>query len=117
MASPTHQAEFEQTPGDSEGQGSLACCSAWGHNEHHHPQRESRPAVKSCHLDLSGKPVMRGIKMKGQNIHWGSRSLGVDFRDFFPRKSWTFSSSIFPRGGGISVATQLRSEGHVVGTR
>ena len=23
--------EFEQTPGDSEGQGSLACCSSWGH--------------------------------------------------------------------------------------
>ena len=25
--------EFEQTPGDSEGQGTLACCSPWGHNE------------------------------------------------------------------------------------
>ena len=25
--------EFEQTPGDSEGQGSLACCSPLGHNE------------------------------------------------------------------------------------
>ena len=25
--------EFEQTLGDSEGQGSLACCSPWGHNE------------------------------------------------------------------------------------
>ena len=25
--------EFEQTPGDGEGQGSLACCSPWGHNE------------------------------------------------------------------------------------
>ena len=24
--------EFEQTPGDSEGQGSLACCSPWSHN-------------------------------------------------------------------------------------
>jgi len=23
--------EFEQTPGDSEGQGSLACCSPWDH--------------------------------------------------------------------------------------
>ena len=22
--------EFEQTPGDGEGQGSLACCSLWG---------------------------------------------------------------------------------------
>ena len=25
--------EFEQTPGDSEGQGSLACCSPWGPKE------------------------------------------------------------------------------------
>ena len=25
--------EFEQTPGDTEGQGSLACCSPWGRKE------------------------------------------------------------------------------------
>ena len=25
--------EFEQTLGDGEGQGSLVCCSAWGHKE------------------------------------------------------------------------------------
>ena len=25
--------EFEQTLGDSEGQGSLACCNPWGHKE------------------------------------------------------------------------------------
>jgi len=25
--------EFEQTPGDSEGEGSLECCSPWGHKE------------------------------------------------------------------------------------
>ena len=25
--------EFEQTPGNSEGQGSLACCNPWGHTE------------------------------------------------------------------------------------
>ena len=24
---------LEQTPGDGEGQGSLACCSSWGHEE------------------------------------------------------------------------------------
>ena len=27
------RSEFEQTPGDSEGQGSLACCSPWGCKE------------------------------------------------------------------------------------
>ena len=25
--------ELEQTPGDRKGQGSLACCRPWGHNE------------------------------------------------------------------------------------
>ena len=25
--------EFEQAPGDDEGQGSLACCDSWGHKE------------------------------------------------------------------------------------
>ena len=25
--------EFEQTPGDGERQGSLACCGPWGHKE------------------------------------------------------------------------------------
>ena len=25
--------EYEQTPGDSEGQGSLVCCNSWGHKE------------------------------------------------------------------------------------
>ena len=25
--------EFEQAPGDSEGQGSLDCCGSWGHKE------------------------------------------------------------------------------------
>ena len=25
--------EFEPTPGDSEGQGSLACCAPWGQKE------------------------------------------------------------------------------------
>ena len=25
--------EFEESPGDAEGQGSLVCCSPWGHNE------------------------------------------------------------------------------------
>ena len=27
--------EFEQIPGDNEGQGSLECCSPWGHRVRH----------------------------------------------------------------------------------
>ena len=36
MAGRHHQInghEFEQTPGDGEGQGGLACCSPWDHKE------------------------------------------------------------------------------------
>lgn len=29
----TNGHEFEQTPGNSEGQGSLVCCSPWSHKE------------------------------------------------------------------------------------
>ena len=29
----TNSMEIEQAPGDDEGQGSLACCSPWGHKE------------------------------------------------------------------------------------
>ena len=28
-----NERELEQTPGDGEGQGDLACCSPWGHKE------------------------------------------------------------------------------------
>ena len=33
MVSLTNAPEFEQALGDGEGQGSLACCSPWGHKE------------------------------------------------------------------------------------
>ena len=31
--------EFEQTLEDGEGQGSLVCCSPWGHRESERPER------------------------------------------------------------------------------
>ena len=35
--------EFEQAPGNSEGQGSLACCSSWGHKESDTTATEQQP--------------------------------------------------------------------------
>ena len=35
MPSLTQWHEFEQTQGDGEGQGSLVCCSSWGHRVGH----------------------------------------------------------------------------------
>ena len=40
--------EFEQTPEDSEGQGSLACCSPWGSKESDKAER-----LNNTHLDNS----------------------------------------------------------------
>ena len=42
--------EFEQTPGDSEGQGSLACCSPWGCKELDTTVRLNNNSV-SCLID------------------------------------------------------------------
>ena len=42
--------EFEQAPGDGEGQGRLACCSLWGHKELDMTERLN--SIKRNHLDL-----------------------------------------------------------------
>ena len=39
--------EFVQTPGDSEGQGSLACCSSWGCKESDMTERLSNNKLKN----------------------------------------------------------------------
>ena len=41
--------EFQQTPGDSEGQGSLACCSPWGPRVRHDllTEQQEKPSMYS----------------------------------------------------------------------
>ena len=42
--------EFEQAPGDGDGQGSLVCCSSWGHKESGMTERlnnNSAPNIQS----------------------------------------------------------------------
>ena len=43
--------EFEQTQGDREGQGSLACFSPWGRKESHMTERLNNKTTvdKACH--------------------------------------------------------------------
>ena len=43
--------ELGQTPGDGEGQGSLECCSPWGHEE----------SDTTWHLNNNNKAIFRGI--------------------------------------------------------
>ena len=40
--------ESEQTQGDSEGQGSLACCSPWGHKESDTTEKQQQPSEGIC---------------------------------------------------------------------
>ena len=42
--------EFEQAPGDGEGQGSLVCCSSWGHKESDTTEGLNNKADKSKSL-------------------------------------------------------------------
>ena len=48
--------EFEQAPGDGDGQGGLACCSPWGHRVRHDlaTEQQSKKQVEKkyfkCHL-------------------------------------------------------------------
>ena len=46
--------EFEQAPGDGEGQGSLVCSSPWGHKESDMTeQQQSHEGLKELASDLS----------------------------------------------------------------
>ena len=57
--------EFEQTLGDSEGQGNLACCSAWG-------CKESEPWLTKSQFS----PHLTGEEIELQNKLTCSRSHG-----------------------------------------
>ena len=42
--------ECEQTPGDGDGQGSLACCSSWGHKESDTAERLNNNSFDQCEV-------------------------------------------------------------------
>ena len=46
--------EFEQAPGDGEGQGGLACCSPWGHKESNITEQKNNNS-KIYALETQGK--------------------------------------------------------------
>ena len=47
--------EFEQAPGVGDGQGSLACCSSWGHKESDTTEQLNSLATVICYIIC--KPV------------------------------------------------------------
>ena len=48
--------EFEQTLGDSEGQGNLVCCSPWGHRESDMTEQLNNNNNKSIGVDNAIQP-------------------------------------------------------------
>ena len=69
--------EFEQAPGDGEGQGSLACCSPWGYKESDTTERLNWTTIKLRISVLRGMPPINSIKnyelirkMKTQKNKW-----------------------------------------------
>ena len=47
--------QFEQTPGDGKGQGSLVCCSTWGHKESDMTERLSLSQNRNRPTDIENK--------------------------------------------------------------
>ena len=58
--------EFEQTLGDSEGQGSLTCCSPWGHRVRHDRVTEQQIQTKdegdNKWKEKSRRPRVKNLK-------------------------------------------------------
>ena len=50
--------EFEQTPGDGEGQGSLACCSPWCHKEEDMTERLNNKKIFSRGTSLKSLLIL-----------------------------------------------------------
>ena len=55
--------EFEQTPGDGEGQGSLACSSPWGRNESDSTEQLNNSLLALEQLTLTGKAITQSTKL------------------------------------------------------
>ena len=70
MASPTQGHEFEQIPGDSEGQGSLVCCSPWGHKEWDTTERVNNSKQRGAFVRrvVRGTDVLSSYSSGGQSL-------------------------------------------------
>ena len=93
--------EFERTPGDSESQGSLACCCPWGCKES--DTRVSALSTRVAQSDWATKPffgkltssyqLLRPVLLQtsfvNEYLWWRSRKLNL-WNDQTPHGSWIF---------------------------
>ena len=53
--------QFEQTPGDSEGEGSLACCSPWGYGHDLIIEQQQEGKSGHCYSILVGSETLPAL--------------------------------------------------------
>ena len=101
--------EFEQAPGDSEGQGSLACCSPWGHKESDMTEQLNK------NISHSWCPRFRLSVMIGRCscycscwVFWVSSLMDrVNLRSFFSATLYHTISPQSPRSAGGNTPCTL----------
>ena len=64
--------EFEQTLGDGEGQGSLACCSPWGRKESEMTKRRNNNNICTQHCAKYFREIRFNPGCYGMNLLWFS---------------------------------------------
>ena len=77
--------EFDQTPGDGRGQGSLVCCSSWGHKDS--DMTEWTTTLLKHLLNRILQPSISRLKMSG-NSYFGRAWLGPQSTDCGSNQKW-----------------------------
>ena len=119
--------EFEQAPEDGEGQGSLVCCSPWGHKEsdkteklnNYHSKPHSRGLQPTRLLwpwdsparntRVGSHPLLQGI-FPTQNQTWVSPITGRFFTIWATRETQTFSTVVNHISQRLSSPPQTHPE-------
>ena len=71
--------EFEQTPGDSDWQGSLVCCSSWGHKESDTTEQLNNNTTFSQNLSSPEKWQFNNSSTYFKRLPWGQMLICVVF--------------------------------------
>ena len=74
--------EFEQTPGDGKGQGSLMCCSPWAHKESNATEwlnNKNMRGIKWTHFHCSA--MIRVLRCRSQPLGWMQRQFLAPHED------------------------------------
>ena len=88
--------KFEQTPGDSDGQGSLACCISWGHKEPDTAQRLNNQFIKFSQQTYGGLKCLWQLLTDHIVRKWQSQKSKLDLTVFSAYLSQFLLYAILP---------------------